>query len=290
MSSIRNAVQRRNHKERAQLEGREKWGILEKHKDYSLRAKDYNAKKAKLKRLEEKARDRNPDEFHFGMMGGQNQTQGKHGRGGVGRASAAGLSHDAIKLLKTQDQGYLRTAGERLRRQIEALQREIQLQGGMNEALGVKGEEKQDDSEADDDEFDGFDDFDDIDFGKPAAKQKSRKIVFADDRSDQQSMKKKRNQTEDADIMEDSEEETKTKKTAKQLAAERQKLIEARRARKIRKRAVEARKNKLDALQKQYGSIQAAQREVEWQRAKMDNSVGGTNKDGIKWKIRERKR
>ncbi|KAJ5711804.1 Small-subunit processome Utp11 [Penicillium malachiteum] len=289
MSSIRNAVQRRNHKERAQLEGREKWGILEKHKDYSLRAKDYNAKKAKLKRLEEKARDRNPDEFHFGMMGGQNQTQGKHGRGGVGRASAAGLSHDAIKLLKTQDQGYLRTAGERLRRQIEALQREIQLQGGMNEALGVKGEEKQDDSEADDDEFDGFDDFDDIDFGKPA-KQKSRKIVFADDRSDQQSMKKKRNQIEDADVMEDSEEETKTKKTAKQLAAERQKLIEARRARKIRKRAVEARKNKLDALQKQYGSIQAAQREVEWQRAKMDNSVGGTNKDGIKWKIRERKR
>ncbi|KAJ5614531.1 Small-subunit processome Utp11 [Penicillium herquei] len=289
MSSIRNAVQRRNHKERAQLEGREKWGILEKHKDYSLRAKDYNAKKAKLKRLEEKARDRNPDEFHFGMMGGQNQTQGKHGRGGVGRASAAGLSHDAIKLLKTQDQGYLRTAGERLRRQIEALQREIQLQGGMNEALGVKGEEKQDDSEADDDEFDGFDDFDDIDFGKPA-KQKPRKIVFADDRSDQQSMKKKRNQIEDADVMEDSEEETKTKKTAKQLAAERQKLIEARRARKIRKRAVEARKNKLDALQKQYGSIQAAQREVEWQRAKMDNSVGGTNKDGIKWKIRERKR
>lgn len=32
MSSMRNAVQRRNHKERAQLEGREKWGILEKHK------------------------------------------------------------------------------------------------------------------------------------------------------------------------------------------------------------------------------------------------------------------
>ncbi|KAJ6031962.1 hypothetical protein N7540_002694 [Penicillium herquei] len=289
MSSMRNAVQRRNHKERAQIGGREKWGILEKHKDYSLRAKDYNAKKEKIKRLEEKARDRNPDEFHFGMMGGQNATQGKHGRGGLGRVSAAGLSHDAIKLLKTQDSGYLRTAGERLRRQIETLQREIQLQGGMNEALGVKGQEKKDDSEADDDEFDGFDDFDDIDIGKPA-KQKSRKIVFADDRGDQQTMKKKRNQSEDVDILEDSEEETKTKKTAKELAAERQKLVEARRARKTRKRAVEARKNKLDALQKQHGEIQAAQREVEWQRAKMDNSVGGTNKDGIKWKIRERKR
>jgi hypothetical protein len=29
---MRNAVQRRNHRERGQLEGREKWGILEKHK------------------------------------------------------------------------------------------------------------------------------------------------------------------------------------------------------------------------------------------------------------------
>lgn len=32
MSSMRNAVQRRNHRERGQLQGREKWGILEKHK------------------------------------------------------------------------------------------------------------------------------------------------------------------------------------------------------------------------------------------------------------------
>ena len=32
MSSMRNAVQRRNHKERAQPKSREKLGILEKHK------------------------------------------------------------------------------------------------------------------------------------------------------------------------------------------------------------------------------------------------------------------
>ena len=32
MSSMRNAVQRRNHKERGQIQGREKWGLLEKHK------------------------------------------------------------------------------------------------------------------------------------------------------------------------------------------------------------------------------------------------------------------
>ena len=32
MSSMRNAVQRRNHRERAQPLEREKWGVLEKHK------------------------------------------------------------------------------------------------------------------------------------------------------------------------------------------------------------------------------------------------------------------
>jgi hypothetical protein len=32
MSSMRNAVQRRNHKERAQPEERQKWGLLEKRK------------------------------------------------------------------------------------------------------------------------------------------------------------------------------------------------------------------------------------------------------------------
>ena len=32
MSSMRNAVQRRSHKERAQPREREKWGVLEKHR------------------------------------------------------------------------------------------------------------------------------------------------------------------------------------------------------------------------------------------------------------------
>ncbi|KAJ5627649.1 Small-subunit processomeUtp11 [Penicillium lividum] len=286
MSSMRNAVQRRNHKERAQLQGREKWGILEKHKDYSLRAKDYNAKKSKIKRLEEKARDRNPDEFHFGMMGGHNQTQGKHGRGGAGRVSAAGLSHDAIKLLKTQDQGYLRTAGERIRRQIETLQRDIQLQDGMNDALGVKTQEKKKEP-VDDDEFDGFDDLDDDIFDKPT-KSKSRKVVFADDRTEQKALKQRG--SEMADATESDDEAPAKTRTPKEIAAKRQALVEARRARKLRKRAIESRQNKLTALQKQYEGIQAAEREVDWQRGKMDNSVGGTNKNGIKWKIRERKR
>lgn len=226
-------------------------------------------------------------------MGDRNQVQGRHGRGTVGRDSAAarGLSHDAIKLLKTQDKGYLRTAGERIRREIERLERESQLQDGMNEALGVKGQQKKENDDADD-EFDGFDDdLDGFDFNLPPQKKKSRKVVFADDRDEQRTLKKSRHQ--DKDAMEDDDEETTAadaRKTPKQVAAERQKLVDARRARKLRKRVIEARGNKLAALRKQYAGIQAAEREVDWQRAKMDNSVGGTNKHGIKWKIRERKR
>ncbi|KAJ5388403.1 Small-subunit processome Utp11 [Penicillium cosmopolitanum] len=287
MSSMRNAVQRRNHRERGQLQGREKWGILEKHKDYSLRAKDYNDKKAKLKRLEEKARDRNPDEFNFGMMGDRNNVQGRHGRGtGVSRDSAAarGLSHDAIKLLKTQDKGYLRTAGERIRREIERLERDVQLQNGMNDALGTKRQEKE--LAEDDDEFGGFDDLDDLDFDAPSQKKKSRKVVFADDRGEQRTLKKKRDQDEDG-MEEDSDKETSTRKTPKATG---RRTASARRARKLRKRAVEARDNKLTALRNQFAEIQAAENEVDWQRAKMDNMIGGTNKNGVKWKIRERKR
>lgn len=241
-----------------------------------------------MKRLEEKAKDRNPDEFAFGMMGDKNRTQGKHGRGaGTARDSAAaqGLSHEAIKLLKTQDKGYLRTIGERLRREIERLERDVELQNGLKKSLGEKGGEAKDQS---DDEDGSDNEFDDFDFGAPV-QPKPNRTVFADDRQKQLAMKMQRIQKEAASDEED-QPTSKAPKTPKQLEAERKALVEARRARKTRKRAIEARSNKLAALRKQHSEISAAEKELDLQRAKMGNSVGGTNKDGIKWKIRERKR
>jgi hypothetical protein len=42
-------------------------GLLEKHKDYVLRARDYHRKQDRLTKLKRKAAFRNPDEFYFAM-------------------------------------------------------------------------------------------------------------------------------------------------------------------------------------------------------------------------------
>lgn len=67
-TSLRNSLHRRNHKERGQLAHRTRLGILEKHKDYVLRARDYHSKQNRIQRLKEKAANRNQDEFYFGMV------------------------------------------------------------------------------------------------------------------------------------------------------------------------------------------------------------------------------
>ncbi|KAH0418533.1 U3 small nucleolar RNA-associated protein 11, partial [Aureobasidium melanogenum] len=124
---MRNAVQRRNHKERAQPLERQKWGLLEKHKDYSLRAKDHNEKKRRLKVLREKAAQRNPDEFAFGMItrttkkGVQQSTRGKE------NGSQAPMNMDTVKLLKTQDAGYLQTVLQQTRRAREKIEKQAVL-------------------------------------------------------------------------------------------------------------------------------------------------------------------
>ncbi|KAL0211736.1 hypothetical protein RCL1_005362 [Eukaryota sp. TZLM3-RCL] len=66
--SLKDVVKRRTHKERHQPQHRSRLGLLEKHKDYVLRARDFNRKKEAIIQLERKARDRNPDEFAFGMV------------------------------------------------------------------------------------------------------------------------------------------------------------------------------------------------------------------------------
>ena len=48
-------------------------GLLEKHKDYKLRAQDYHKKQAALHTLKEKASFKNQDEFYFNMISSKTQ-------------------------------------------------------------------------------------------------------------------------------------------------------------------------------------------------------------------------
>ncbi|XP_057547547.1 probable U3 small nucleolar RNA-associated protein 11 [Amaranthus tricolor] len=102
MSSIRNAIPKRTYKERSQPASRKKFGFLEKHKDYVIRAREYHKKEETLRKLKEKAANRNPDEFNFGMI----RTKTING---VHRpeSEANKYTPEELSLMKTQDIGYV---------------------------------------------------------------------------------------------------------------------------------------------------------------------------------------
>ncbi|KAF9959331.1 UTP11-like, U3 small nucleolar ribonucleoprotein [Modicella reniformis] len=121
MSSLRNAVHRRNHKERAQPLARQKYGLLEKKKDYVARARDYHSKQDRLKAMREKAAFRNPDEFYFKMI----NTRTNEGVHLTERNEK--FSHDFLKLLNTQDLNYVTTQRDIGRKRIERMEQGLIL-------------------------------------------------------------------------------------------------------------------------------------------------------------------
>ena len=75
MSSLRNAVKLSSPR-KAQPGARKKFGLLEKHKDYVQRARDFHKKQNYLKILKKKAEERNPDEFYYKMHKSQVSEKG----------------------------------------------------------------------------------------------------------------------------------------------------------------------------------------------------------------------
>ncbi|KAH8049402.1 hypothetical protein JL722_11933 [Aureococcus anophagefferens] len=93
MSSLRNAVKRKTHKERSQPAARKHLGLLEKHSDYKLRADNYHKKQERIKTLSRKASERNEDEFY------------RDDEDGRGRGRGRGLERDARGDLGAQGAG-----------------------------------------------------------------------------------------------------------------------------------------------------------------------------------------
>jgi U3 small nucleolar RNA-associated protein 11 len=231
---MRNAIQRRNHKERAQPASREKWGLLEKRKDYKLRAADHKAKRARLKVLREKAANRNPDEFAFGML------SAKTAKGGLrlGDRGNRALGHEAVLLLKGQDAGYVRTVLEKTRRARQKVEEEVLERNGGAGKVRVFVERVEEQSE-----FIETKDQDNVDEESNV--------------SDENSV-----DWEDEDV-----EKVKGDKTT-----------------------LDYKQRLLQALRKREHDLALAERKLDLQRAKMTNTIGGTNKNGVKYKVRGRKR
>eukprot|EP00542_Grammatophora_oceanica_P011778 CAMPEP_0194045122 /NCGR_PEP_ID=MMETSP0009_2-20130614/16492_1 /TAXON_ID=210454 /ORGANISM="Grammatophora oceanica, Strain CCMP 410" /LENGTH=256 /DNA_ID=CAMNT_0038689879 /DNA_START=9 /DNA_END=776 /DNA_ORIENTATION=- len=124
MSSLRNAVKRVTHKERAQPKARAKFGLLEKKKDYKERAIDAHRKRDRIQALMQRKALRNPDEFYFGMHNAQ-MKEGRH-RGREDNPHAT-LDTKTIQLLKDQDLGYLNMQKQVLSKQVNRKKASLQF-------------------------------------------------------------------------------------------------------------------------------------------------------------------
>ncbi|UKZ75255.1 hypothetical protein TrVFT333_002930 [Trichoderma virens FT-333] len=262
MSSLRNSIQRRPHRERAQPLERRRLGLLEKHKDYSKRAKDYNQKKAQLKALREKAADRNEDEFYFGMMSrkgpGAKINVGRKWNGRVegDRGNNKGMDQDTVRLLKTQDLGYVRTMKQVAVKELARLEEQAVLTKGLDQL-----------DEEDDDEDDGFD-FDDEDDGPSRRRSTSngpRKIVFLD------------NEDERDEALQAAEDESSKREDQKTHSKDQR---------------TSASSSASWSTHAKVKSLMTAETQLEVQRAKMAKTAtsGGATRRGKKIMVRKRKR
>jgi U3 small nucleolar RNA-associated protein 11 len=183
----------------------------------------------------------------------------------IGDRGNKALSHEVVMLLKTQDAGYLRTALQKTRLERQKFESSILLEETSEESrVNLLGREYQ----------------------LPSKK------VFVDSQEEQntyaKSIKKPSTEMEDKESLE--RDGIEHPFDEEQLEDE---VIEAEdKQGSISNPANdrEAQKRMLQALKRREEALIVATRELELQRAKMSNTVGGVNKNGVKFKIRERKR
>ena len=184
------------------------------------------------------------------------------------------LSHDAVKLMKTQDSGYLRTMIQKTRRALGKLEQEILIgkddQGSvevraLKSEMGPSGKHVflVDDQEA-----------------------QSRHALLTGLSSTTGKMGEGAgNDTSERDLGDQGHQKSRRIIEKEEQAAKAERLRQ-----KQHRNEQKSRRSKLAALKTREKDLVDAENELELQRAKMSNNFGGVNKNGVKWKVRERKK
>lgn len=201
-----------------------------------------------------------------GKFSADKLSSGKRWTGTVaGDRGNKAMDVDTVRLLKTQDIGYLRTMRNVAAKEVARLQEKAIIAGAF---AGI-------DSNADDEDEDDFDSEEDEAPPRETKTSKPKKIVFAE--SEEEVDKVLPEQDDDDTDMDDYSEDFDEKKDEEKMK---------------KRENVERLRRKLQVAKKKLKALTDAENELEEQRAKMAKTAtyGGITKKGKKLKVRERKR
>lgn len=191
------------------------------------------------------------------------------------------LGQDVVKLSKTQDAAYVTTMLQKTKRARARLEQEFVLSEDQGaEVLGASSSQETGshtvfvDSREEQTQYKAAGEFA---FPPGSA---TRKLGYS-------SMNEEEDDSDGMPLMYSPKEAPKSGRAAErqELALKQDKLL-----RKQHRKEQNARRSKLAALTARERDLIKAENELDLQRAKMSNSVGGTTKAGVKWKVRERKK